>query len=170
MSRTPREKFLAHLKKTMVHGETATERAEAMKLYAAATSGLPDGAMAGGAIPLPDLKLAPVVTKRVPSEFDEAIEFLRREHPDDGLFALMMLVQPPRFMAGLWNRRADGWHDERTNTDLTFDDARVLVADRIAELGLSPEKVWAYPKTVTPLAEYQVFLRMDFDQQMSQFK
>jgi hypothetical protein len=49
---------------------------------------------------------------------------------------------------------------------MTFDEARVMVADRIAELGLSPEKVWAYPNTVTPTAEHQMFLRMDFEQRM----
>jgi hypothetical protein len=164
MSRTPREKFLAHLKKTMVSGETATERTEAMRLYNAATSGLPDGTMAGGAIPLPELPKA--LPQRKPSEFDAAIDGLNREHPDDGLFCLLMLVQPPKFMAGLWARNSWGWFDVRTRTPMTFDEARVMVADRIAELGLSPEKVWAYPNTVTPTAEHQMFLRMDFEQRM----
>ena len=49
--RTPREKWLAHLRKTMVHGETATERTEAMRLYNAATSGMPDGTVTGDSVP-----------------------------------------------------------------------------------------------------------------------
>jgi hypothetical protein len=68
--RTPRDKFLAHLKKTMVHGETATERTEAMKLYSAATSGMADGAtpIVDGSIPLPDLQ-TPIVSKPL-TEFE----------------------------------------------------------------------------------------------------
>ena len=71
--RTPRDKWLAHLRKTMVHGETATERTEAMKLYNAATQGMADGATVDGAIPLPELPAAPIVTKPL-SEFAETAQ------------------------------------------------------------------------------------------------
>jgi hypothetical protein len=168
MSRTLRDKFLAHLNKTMVHGETATERTAAMKLFNDMTSGMPDGNYSGD-IALPDL---PAKLERTPSEFDETVEHAMRSHfAPQGLFCLLMLVQPPEWLAGLWSETAAGWVNKRANDKLLgWDAARQLVAARIKELGLDADKVWAYPQSHCSWQDDQTFHRMTFETQMSQFK
>jgi hypothetical protein len=165
VSRTPRDKWLAHLRKTMVSGETATERTEAMRLYSAATSGMPDGS-----IPLPELRETPNPPAKQPSEFDEAIAFMMREHPDGGLGCLLDVLSEPRWMAGCWANNTWGWYDVRHREPLLFKDGWVLVAKRIEELGLNADKVYAYPKSHSTLADYTAFIHADFQTQMERFR
>ena len=80
--RTPREKFLAQLKKKMLHGTTASERLQATKMYGEMTYGLtPDGKFTGDSVPLtPDGSiqlppLRPVPPKKL-SDFEEVAQYL----------------------------------------------------------------------------------------------
>src|ERR1700674_3666232 len=82
---------------------------------------------------------APVTKHPRPvSEYDEFFA-QANSSPRTELFCLMMLVQPQRWMKGLWGEEREGWHDTRTDTFLSFDAARQLIADRIKELGLDPK-------------------------------
>jgi hypothetical protein len=76
--RTPRDQFLSHLKRVMKNGETASERLAATKMYRELTFGLdekgvPTPAPVDGAISLPELPAAPIVTKPL-SEFAETAQ------------------------------------------------------------------------------------------------
>jgi hypothetical protein len=90
--------------------------------------------------------------------------------PRDGIFSELMLVQPPRWRAGLWGDEQGGWCDARTNLLLSFDDARQLIADRISELGLSPELVHAFPSSVRNNVEDRALWKLSFDQRMDLFR
>ncbi len=90
--------------------------------------------------------------------------------PRSSLFCILMLIQPTLWMVGLWRDVADGWHDARNNIDLTFDTARKLIDLRVKELGLESEKVYAYPKSHSTIAEMQAFDALDFDSRMAKFK
>jgi hypothetical protein len=91
-------------------------------------------------------------------------------YPRSEISCLLGLLQPDRWMAGLWGDEKGGWHDARTNTFLSFDDARDLISARIKELGLSPELVHAWPHSVNGTAEDQTFHRQTFEQQMERFR
>jgi hypothetical protein len=78
--RTPRDQFLSHLKRVMKSGETASERLAATKMYRELTFGLDEkGAPTpvpnapDGAISLPELPAAPIVTKPL-GEFAETAQ------------------------------------------------------------------------------------------------
>ena len=62
--------------------------------------------------------------------------------------------------------------DVRTKTFLSFDDARQLIDARIAELGLSPELVHAFPHShaFPNIDEHQAFWRLSFEDRMERFK
>jgi hypothetical protein len=146
--RTPREKFLAHLQKTIKTSTSATERTAARKMYAEMTFGLTaDGAETTDSIPLPEMPLT--LEKRTPSEYDETVQHAMREsHAPRGLSCLLLLVKPPEWMLGLWGETVDGWVNKRDNDKLlSWAAAQAMVADRIAELHLDPDKVYAYPKS-----------------------
>jgi hypothetical protein len=168
MSVTPRDQFLKHLKRVMVHGETASERLAATKMFGEMTFGMPADGKPSSDIALPD---PPASTPKPLSEFAEAARIAMLEHPDGGLECLLLLVKPERWMQGSWARRPDGWFDVRTQTALTFDDARNLVDARIAELGLDAEKVYAHPVDRSMGAgEYTAFLNLRFSEQMRRFQ
>ncbi len=168
--RTEREKWLASLRKTIKRGLTAGERVIAQKLYAEATHFVPaDGKPAGtGDIPLPEIQPEPF---RMPTDFDIAAEQMAREHPAHReLNCLLSLVQPERWMAGSWSERSTGWHEHKTDTDLSFDEAKTMLDARIAELGLAPVKVFAYPSSQgMNAAEAHAFWNASFEQQMRRF-
>jgi hypothetical protein len=76
-------------------------------------------------------------------------------------------------MKGLWAETADGWRDSRTDTILTFDNARQLIADRIAELGLDADKVNAFPFQRDLFVDAQAeqnFWRASFEDRMKRFR
>jgi len=81
---------------------------------------------------------------RFASEYGEVFAQMTSS-PRTELSCLLMLVQPQRWMKGLWGEEREGWHDTRTDTFLSFDAARQLIADRIKELGLDANLVNAYP-------------------------
>lgn len=106
------------------------------------------------------------------SEFEaEAAAILVQSHPRGEIASELGLVQPPRWMAGLWGDENGGWHDSRTDTFLSFDDARQLVEARIKELGLSPKLVHEFPHSCSgSIAAHQRFWRMDFSDRMEMFR
>jgi hypothetical protein len=124
----------------------------------------------------PRIAKASSVTKRScpVSEYD-VVSAQMTSWPRSELSCLLMLVQPERWMKGLWGEEREGWHDTRTNTFLSFDAARQLIADRIKELGLDATLVNAYPHSSLAsrgetIADEMVFYRLPFDQRMLRFK
>jgi hypothetical protein len=176
-----RLKFLKQLQRTMKKSTSATERTAASKLYAQMTFGVGGSAGAseiviedGAAHELgaPVLRQMPETFERAPSEYDETAAQAVSQ-PRSELCTLLMLVAPPMWMSGNWGDVPTGWINGRDNDKLlTFDEARVLIADRISELGLNPEKVYSYPKSrLHPsVSEYMAFLNAPFEIQMSQFR
>jgi hypothetical protein len=176
-----RAKFIKQLKKVMKSSGSAVERTAASKLYAQMTFGVGGSAGAseiviedGAAHELgaPVLRQMPETIERAPSEFDETVAQAISQ-PRSELSTLLMLVQPARWMSGLWGEVPEGWTNNRDNDRLlTFDEARVWIADRIKDLGLDPEKVSSYPKShLHPsVSEYMAFLNAPFEIQMSQFR
>jgi hypothetical protein len=110
-------------------------------------------------------------TQAVPFASEYAEEFARATiQPRAEISCLLSLLQPPVWMSGLWGDEKGGWRDARTDTLLSFDHARQLIDNRILELGLSPEKVRAYPHSHSSMAESQAFHRLPFDQRMNRFR
>jgi hypothetical protein len=107
-------------------------------------------------------------------EYDAEAKRAVAAHPmHSELNCILMLIKPDRWMKGLWSEIENGWHEHRTNTDLTFDGAKVLIANRIEELHLNPELVYSYPHShegYDSAADYMAFLNAPFDVQMAKFK
>lgn len=117
-----------------------------------------------------DAKKAPVAQKpRELNEF-EAIATSVADQPRDGISCLLGLVQPPRWMAGAWADRKEGWFDTRTGTLLTFADARQLIEDRIKELDLDRELVYAWPHSHGTFAASGAFWHQEFSVRMNAFR
>lgn len=161
-----RAEFIRSLQKKMHSSPSSVERTQATALYARLVSKPLD-------IPSrPLMNRQPSESKHEPTDNDETVAFARREHPSDGLCTLLHLIQPDRWMKGAWDRTDGGWFDVRARTDLSFDEARVMIADRIEELNLDPEKVWAHPSTHynRTVAEHMIWIRSDFETQMETFR
>jgi hypothetical protein len=168
VSGTPREKFLKSLQKTIKTSTSATERTAARKLFSEMTFGIPADGKSSGDITLPEL---PKTLQRQPSEFDETARQMMAEHLEGGLGTLLSLLHVPVWMSGCWSRHIEGWKNAADNNKLlTFADARLLVADRIEELGLDAQKVWAYPDSHCSTTEWMGFIRADFATQMTRFR
>lgn len=112
-----------------------------------------------------------------PTPYDDCVPVLSQ--PRATLECELGVLEEPRWMAGLWAVARDtdgnevGWRDSRTNTLLTFDDARQLIEDRIRQLGLSAELVHAFPQTrgfFSGFAEEHQFWNLPFEQRMLRFK
>ncbi len=149
--RTEREKFLAQLKKKMIHGETASERLQATKMFGEMTYGLTaDGKLTSGepidgAIPLPPLQPDP--PKKL-SDFEQAAAFRDVSH----------VIKPAKLLADeacafiCWRQgmgEDDGaatWGDwQRTYTiNLTAKHYALAVQLTIAmaDAGVNPEREW----------------------------
>lgn len=177
MSDTSRDKFVKSLRKVIKNSTSATERTEARKLYAKLVLG--EGASAddtasdaGNEIIDGKIDLVPLgEMNREPSEYDITVRQAMSAHPDDGLGCLLMLVQPARWMQGLWGDHPEGWTNARDNNKLlTFADARQLIDARIVELGLNAEKVYAYPKSHSTWQDKHAFLNLPFAEQMQMFR
>ena len=103
--------------------------------------------------------------------YDDGVPVLSQ--PRATLSCELNLLQPPRWMAGLWAEERDGWRDARTGTVLSFDDARQLIDARIQELALSVELVHSFPQTrgfFSGFAEEHQFWNLPFEQRMLRFK
>lgn len=166
MTDKERTKFVKHLKKTMLEGATAGERTAALKLYGELFGDNPASPVVDGKIDLPELG----EMNRPVAEYDYTVRLAMAEHPDDGLGCLLQVLRVPRWWAGLWGKVADGWRDKRTDTVLTFDDARQLIDDRILELKLNSDKVWAYPKSYSSMAEDTAFWNVPFEERLNRFR
>src|ERR1700688_928538 len=93
-----------------------------------------------------------------PQMFEYQAEMDRMvSQPRSEISCVLSLLEPAAWMAGLWGDEKAGWHDARTNTFLSFDDARDLISARIKELGLDETLVNAHPKSKSSAAEYQQF-------------
>ncbi len=170
MSDTARDKFLKYLRKQMKSGLTAGERVSAQKLYAemmGETLSLPAQPVIDGKVDLPPLG----EMNRTPTEFDETVRLAVLAHHDDGLGCLLHLLKPKYWMDGAWGESPLGWTNGRDNDRLlSWDDGRVLIADRINELGLDADKVYAHPQSHSSIAEFTAFINLPFAEQMERFK
>ena len=117
-----------------------------------------------------------LVTKqpRVLNEFSAEMQ-RTMEHPRAELSCLLLLVQPERWMKGLWADVDGGWRDARTEKFFSFKQMREILDARITELGLSPELIQAWMHSSLAdrgetVADEQAFYRLPFDQQMLRFK
>jgi hypothetical protein len=93
--------------------------------------------------------------------------------PRTRLCQILHLLEPPVWTAarGHWQNSPAGWLDSRTNTTLTFDDARELITGRIRELGLNQEKVMAFPdRHFFRWQDWDAFCALSFDSRMEQFR
>jgi hypothetical protein len=142
------------------------------------TFGLPADGKPTDSIPLPDQQQQPERTAQT-SRFDataaQAVRMAAHYAPR-GLFCVLMLVKPDAWMAGLWDETPDGWVNKRDNDKLlSWDAARVMVADRCSELNLDLEKVWAYTAKTGYTLEaegfpsHHDFLNLSFESQMAFF-
>lgn len=170
-----RQKFIRQLQKTIKTSSSAVERMEARKLYAKLVLG--EGASSGDvaidengdAIVTPQPPTQ-VVYDQHPSQYDFAIQQMP-QRAGTSLVTLMLTLHVPSWMKGLWSDTPSGWHDHRTGKSLTFDEAGVLIAERIKALGLDPDKVYSYPKSRgESIQSYMAFLRADFSTQMAKFR
>jgi hypothetical protein len=110
----------------------------------------------------PDATLTPSVTELVPEPkpsqaaasqadmdfYDEQAKLVA-DPVRDRIFSELMLLEPPRWMEGLWVERPNGWMDTRTNTFFSFEDMRALVAQRIEEFGLDRALIDTYMTSPT---------------------
>jgi hypothetical protein len=111
------------------------------------------------------------VAQRSRDESEYATEMQRMiSVPRSGIFSELMLVQPSRWMKGLWGDEIGGWRDARTEEFFSFEEMRELIAERITELGLDPNLVHAHPSSRCSLTEDQHFWNLSFDQRMDRFR
>jgi hypothetical protein len=106
---------------------------------------------------------------RIASEYDEVFAQMTSS-PRSGIFSELMLVQPQRWMKGLWGDEDGGWRDARTREFFSFEQMREILDARIKELGLNADLVHAWPKHTSSLAEDQAFWRSDFEDRMKKFR
>ena len=170
-----RQKFIKELQKAIKTSSSAVERLESRKLLAKLMLGV---GVSSGDVAIDengDVIVTPqpptqVVYESAPSQYDFAIQQMP-QRAGTSLVTLMGTLQVPRWMAGSWYDTNDGWRDVKTNTDLSFDEASALIAERIKELGLDADKVYAYPKSRgESIQSYMAFLRADFSTQMAKFR
>ena len=170
-----RAKFIKELQKAIKTSSSAVERLESRKLLAKLMLGV---GVSSGDVAIDengDVIVTPqppphVVYEQYPSQYDAAIAAMP-QRAGTSLATLMLTLHVPKWMAGSWYDTKDGWMDVKTNTGLTFDEAGALIADRIKELNLNSELVYAYPKSKTgSIHEYMAFLRADFSTQMAKFR
>jgi hypothetical protein len=171
MSDRDREKFLKHLRKQMKHGQSAGERVSAQKLYAQMMNGTNSypsdiGIVDGKAVELQSTLPAE------PDLSDYAQEARRAvSQPRSELSSILGLIRPERWMSGNWCHADGGWSDAKDHYKLlTFNEARVLIAARISELGLNPERVFAHSKSRCTIAEDFALWNMSFEEQMERFR
>ena len=177
MSENTREKFLKHLRKQMKHGMSAGERVSAQNLYAkmmgAGTESGEFGIDENGRVIAngQPIELQPM-QPAAPDLCEYAQEARRAvSQPRSELSSILGLVRPERWMSGSWCDSDGGWKDAKNDYKLlTFDEARVLIAARISELGLNPERVYAHPKSRCTIPEDFAFWNMSFEEQMERFK
>jgi hypothetical protein len=108
------------------------------------------------------------------SEYSEALQ-RTMSVPRSGLFAELMLVQPPRWMVGLWADVDGGFRDARTGEFFSFEQMREILDARITELGLDMNLVNAYlhfslADRNETVADEQAFWRTPFEQRMNKFR
>src|SRR5258708_2940601 len=145
MSDTARDKFLKYLRNQMKTGLTPAEPVSPQN-------------------PLGEMN-------PTPTEFDETVRLAVLAHHDDGLGCLLHLLKPKYWMDGAWGESPLGWTNGRDNDRLlSWDDGRVLIADRINELGLDADKVYAHPQSHSSIAEFTAFINLPFAEQMERFK
>lgn len=87
------------------------------------------------------------------------------------IFSELMLLEPPRFMAGLWVKREGGWLDTRAQTFFSFDEMRVLISQRIAEFGLDRALIDEYMSTPTgPWYEHERWRNSPVAERVKRFR
>jgi hypothetical protein len=89
------------------------------------------------------------------------------------LVKILNLIQPPLWheAKGFWKNDPAGWRNSRTDTVLTFADARRLIEARIIELQLERATVLTFPaRHFFDPRDWDNFQALSFDERMSQFK
>jgi len=108
-------------------------------------------------------------TQYAASYMDDAAALAARPERDE-IFTLLMLLEVPVWMPGLWVERPGGWLNTKSGVSRTFQDLRDAISARITELALDPKLVEAYPASRCSFAEDQAFRRLGFDERMARFK
>jgi hypothetical protein len=103
------------------------------------------------------------------NEFARIGEKMKSE-PRDTICCLLGLLEPPSWMEGSHSDEKGGWLDKRTEKVISFEDARKIIADRVAELGLDTLLVEAWPTAVHSFAESQAFWGCAFEERMKRFR
>jgi hypothetical protein len=111
---------------------------------------------------------------RIASEYDEVFAQMTSA-PRSELSCLLMLLQPPVWMAGLWGDEDGGWRDARTDKFFSFEQIREILDARIKELGLNADLVHAWPHSSLAdrgetIADERAFRRMSFEERMNKFR
>lgn len=171
-----RAKFIKQLAKTIKTSTSAVERMEARKLFAKLVLG--EGESSGdvaidenGDVIVTPQPPAPVVYDQHPSQYDAAIQTMMAARPAGReLSCILQAIRVGRWMAGLWSDAQTGWLDHRTQTVLTFADAKTLIDERIRDLNLNSELVLAYPSSHSTIQEDKAFWNLPFEERLNHFR
>jgi hypothetical protein len=172
-----RDKFLRHLRRQMKHGQSAGERVSAQKLYAQMMGAGTDSGEFGidhiGKVIENGQPIELQSTLLTEPDLSDYAQEARRavSQPRSELSCLLLTLHVPVWMSGSWGDVDGGWTNAKDHDKLlTYDAAKVLIADRFKDLGLDPATVHAHPKSRCTIAEDFAFRNMSFEEQMERFR